>query len=304
MKSTTSGPTNPVPARRIRLALLTLVIVLSGCSAPQHQPKPASKMLRVAVIPVDSPDELGRRLEPLRVYLAGELGIPVELVSFPGYEQLLEAFHRKEIELVLFGGFTFVLARQWDGAIPIALRDTGRNYFSVFITRREDPRDSLQDFRGGTLGLGSRLSTSGHLIPRIHLEELGCSPEEFFSNVRHSDRHDVTAEWVRDGVVDIGALDAQIATRMLADGRISGEKLRFLDQTAPFPDHVWAAQRHLPVAEIAGLRDAFMALSRANPEHARILKLMGARSFLPTDGSEFASVEAAIARLGLGGRTP
>ena len=224
--------------------------------------------------------------------------MPTELVLSGSYEELLTRFHQRDVDLALFGGYTFVLAHHRDGAVPIVRGDVDEHYSTVFLVPAGSPARTLEDLRAKTIAFGARLSTSGHLMPWFHLADRGIVPETDLRQVRYSGRHDRTALWVRDGLVDVGAMDGRVFREMIADGRLDPHAIRVLDQTRPYPDYVWAAQSSLARAAHTQLRDAFLELSLANPEHARILGLLGSEYFLPTEFADFAEIEELLEQFG------
>ena len=75
--------------------------------------------LRIGILPDQDPETLQRRFAPLLKYLSAALQIPCELRIPESYEHLLELFHKGEIDLGYFGGYSFVNARQQDRAVPV-----------------------------------------------------------------------------------------------------------------------------------------------------------------------------------------
>ena len=78
--------------------------------------------LRIGILPDQDPETLQRRFAPILKYLSAALQIPCELRIPESYEHLLELFHKGEIDLGYFGGYSFVNARQQDRAVPVVKR--------------------------------------------------------------------------------------------------------------------------------------------------------------------------------------
>ena len=268
-----------------------------GCS--QEQASSHKKTLRIAVLPDQSPERLKARYTPLLNYLATELDTRIELIIPADYADMLEKFHRKEYDLVRFGGFSFVKAEHRDGAIPVVMRDIDARFSSYFLVRTNDADTGLADFRGKKLSFGSQLSTSGHLMPRYFLHSKGIIANEFFASVVFSGAHDKTAYIIRDGAADIGAANSVVIDQLYRDGLLSRDQVRILWKTPPYADYVWAAARHMPDATKIRIQDAFLALSKDVPQHAEILQQLGAGNYLPANTGDFASLKEISHQLGM-----
>ncbi|MDH3230546.1 MAG: phosphate/phosphite/phosphonate ABC transporter substrate-binding protein [Alphaproteobacteria bacterium] len=264
---------------------------------------PASKetpdVLRVGVLPDQSPEMLEQRFLPLLDYLGAEIGMPFQLVVPGDYAALLDMFQRHEIDIAYFGGLTYLKAHDTGNARALVMRDVDTRFRSSFLARPDRPETTITDFRGKTLAFGSRLSTSGHLMPRHFLRQRNIEPESWFASIVYSGAHDETAMLVRDGKVDLGVVNTEILESMFRDGRLRRDEVRVVDQTPPYTDYVWAMR----VGIDAGLHDrvvfAFLKLSPAEAEDAAILTNLGAGGFLPAPESEFGSLRKIAMSLGL-----
>lgn len=267
------------------------------CSSP---PAPAPlTTIRVGVLPDEAPGRLERRYRPLLEYLTVELGVPVELRIPDDYPSLLTRFEKGEIDLAYFGGLTYLKAARSSDARPLVSRRVDRRFSSYFLVRRAHPGRDLEDCAGQTLSFGPRLSTSGHLMPRSFMEARGISPEAFFAEVRYAATHDETAGLVRDGLVDIGAVNASIVDSLFDQGTLSHHDLRVLRETSHYIDYVWVAPPRLPLELRRRIRDAFLKLSPSVTAHARILSGLNAAGYLPTAHGDYDALAAVAVQTGL-----
>ncbi len=289
--------------RLLVLGLVMIGIVAAGfflASRPNSGGNPTPAVIRVGVLPDMDRQELLKRYVPLLDYLSGETGFAFELVTPKTYDELLKLFGDGTVDLAYLGGLTFVKAYVFHGAQPLVMRDVDTRFTSYFLARLGNPESGLDDFKGKKFSFGARLSTSGHLMPRQFLKtKKGIEPEAFFGEVRYSGAHDKTAYWVRDGEVDLGVANSEIIKTMFRDGRLKKSDLRVLWETPPYPDYVWAVRRGVDETTMTRLRDAFLSLEAGNRDHADILLLMGAGSFLPTGANDFMSLKLIAESLGL-----
>ncbi|MDH5524613.1 MAG: phosphate/phosphite/phosphonate ABC transporter substrate-binding protein [Desulfobulbaceae bacterium] len=273
------------------LLLVLMAFAICACSADSENQSPEEPtLLRISILPDESKDKLLERYTPLCEYLSAELGIPYRLILVKTYDELLELFHRKEIDLAYFGGYTFIKAHLRDQAVPLVMRNVDTRFTSYFLTRTDNPRRSLTEFKGLIFTFGSDLSTSGHLMPRFFLKKMGIIPEKFFTKTLYSGKHDQTAYWIRDGQADLGVANNLVIDQMYKDGRLSRQDVRIIEETPPYPDYVWALRPLNNKAFEIKLRNAFLSLSKINEAQDQILKGVIAESFLPAGVNDFAKL--------------
>ena len=76
----------------------------------------AQQVLRVSAIPDEAPTELQRKFKPLGSYLEKKLGMKVEFTPVTDYAASVEGLINNKLDMVWFGGFTFVQANVRSGA--------------------------------------------------------------------------------------------------------------------------------------------------------------------------------------------
>ena len=260
----------------------------------------AQTTLRVSAIPDENPTELLRKFTPLGQYLESKIGIKVEFTPVTDYAATVEGLAAKKIDLVWYGGFTFVQARLKTGtAIPIAQREEDEKFRSVFITQPNSGINSLKDLNGKTFTFGAPSSTSGSLMPRFFMMKEGIDPDKALKRVAFSGAHDATALQVAGGKVDAGALNISVYEKMLADKKIDVSQVKVFYTTPGYYDYNWTVRGDLDPALIKKLTDAFLSLDAKNPEHKVILDLQRATRFIPTKVENYKSIEDAARSAGL-----
>ena len=287
----------------IRAALLVtamtgiaVVVFYYGFTSQQ----PESTVVRVGVLPDQSHASLRQRYNPLLEYLADQSGIETELIIPTNYQEAVDLFGKRKIDLAYMGGLTFVQAQAYFDAEPLVMREIDTRFTSWFLARPELAQKPISELTGKSLVFGSKLSTSGHLMPRHFLQrKWNLQPESFFSEVGYSGAHDKTVYLVRDGRYDIGAVNAAIARQMMSDGRIGRDELTVVWQTPPYPDYVWAVRPDLDETLKNRLRDAFLRLDSDKPADNRILTRLGARVFFPAGTADFRTLSDIARRRGL-----
>src|SRR5665647_2779027 len=132
----------------IKSFLATAFALIALLSANLSQAEP---VLRVSAIPDESPTELQRKFKPLGEYLEKKLGMKVEFTPVTDYAASVEGLINNKLDMVWFGGFTFIEAkvRSNNQVIPLVQREEDEKFKSVFITTHNDIT-KLQDLKGKT----------------------------------------------------------------------------------------------------------------------------------------------------------
>lgn len=284
-----------MPTRRSLLAL-PFAAMLAGLPA---MPAAAADVFRVSAIPDEAPTELQRKFKPLGEHLERKLGMKIEFIPVTDYAASVEALVNKKVDMVWFGGFTFIQAkmRSNDGVEPLVQREEDEKFRSVFVTT--DPAiTKLEDLKGKSVAFGSPSSTSGHLMPRAYLMQAKIDPDHDL-RMSFSGAHDATALAVAGGRVAAGALNISVWEKMVAEKRVDPARLRVFYTTPPYYDYNWTVRKDLDPTLRAKLLDAFVSLDPATPEGKQILDLQRATRFIPTKASNYDSIEAAARSAGL-----
>jgi phosphonate transport system substrate-binding protein len=260
----------------------------------------AQATLKVSAIPDENPTELQRKFTPLGKYLESKTGMKVEFIPVTDYAATVEGLAAGKIDMVWYGGFTFVQAylRSNKTAIPLVQRAEDEQFKSVFITTNPEIK-ALADLKDKTFTFGSASSTSGHLMPRSFMLQAGIDPDKTLKRVAFSGAHDATALQVAGGKVDAGALNISVWEKMVAEKKVGTAQVRVFYTTPPYFDYNWTVRGDLDSALVGKLRQAFLDLDAKNPEHAEILKLQRAAKFVPTKVENYAGIETAAKSAGL-----
>ncbi len=257
-------------------------------------------VLRVSAIPDEAPTELQRKFKPLGDYLAKATGLKVEFTPVTDYAASVEGLVNKKIDMVWFGGFTFVQAnvRSKGQVTPLVQRQEDEKFRSVFITTAKDI-NKLEDLKGKTLSFGSESSTSGHLMPRSFLLASKVNPDTDLKRIAFSGAHDATVAAVAGGKVDAGALNISVWEKLVAEKKVDPAAVRVFYTTPGYFDYNWTVRSDMPAALKKKITDAFLALDKSTAEGKEILELQRATKFIPTKVENYGEIEKAAQNAGL-----
>lgn len=275
-------------------ALVTTVAI--GTSSMAH----AQQVFRVSAIPDESPTELQRKFKPLGDYLAKKIGMKVEFTPVTDYAASVEGLITNKLDMVWFGGFTFVQANVRSGGkvMPLVQREEDEKFQSVFITTNNGI-NKLEDLKGKNFSFGSESSTSGHLMPRYYLLTAKINPDADMKRISFSGAHDATVAAVAGGKVDAGALNISVWKKLVESKKVDPAKVRVFYTTPGYYDYNWSVRSDIDPAVRKKLTDAFLSLTSDTPEGKQILELQRATRFIPTKAENYKDIEAAARNAGL-----
>jgi phosphonate transport system substrate-binding protein len=295
-----SPPRRAFGARLLALALISSASVLLPAAAHAQASQPAQTVLRVSAIPDEAPTELQRKFKPLGAYLEQQTGMKVEFVPVTDYATSVEGLLNKKLDMVWFGGFTFVQAkaRNQGKVIPIVQREEDEAFKSVFITT-DKSINRLEDLKGKTFAFGSESSTSGHLMPRYFLLAAKINPDTDMKRIAFSGAHDATVAAVAGGKVDAGVLNISVWEKLVSQNKVDRESVRAFYTTPGYFDYNWTVRSDMDPALRKKLTDAFLALNKRDPQGKEILDLQRATRFIPTRAENYEAIEKAAHNAGL-----
>ena len=281
-------------SRFIAGALITFVTFFSGVAQAQQ-------VLRVTTIPEEAATEQMRKFGPLTKYLERTVGMKVSFVPVNDYPAAVEALVNKQVDLVWFGGFTYVQAQIRSGGkiVPIAQREEDTTFRSVFITQKNSGITKLADLKGKQVSFGSQSSTSGHLMPRSFLLDAGIDPDRDFKRVAYSGAHDATIASVVSGRVDAAALDITVWNKFVNEKKVDTNKVDVFFTTPPYFNYNWSVNADMPVDLREKITKALLALDMNTPEGKEILTLNRASKYIPTTPDNYKGLESAGKSAGL-----
>ncbi len=276
-------------------SILTCALFAFGTSAFAQQ------VFRVTTIPEEVATEQIRKFTPIAQYLEKKLGVKVEFIPVTDYPAAVEAMVNKKVDLVWFGGFTYVQAsiRSKGKVIPIAQREEDTKFQSVFITKTDSGIKKLDDLKGKQVSFGSASSTSGHLMPRSFLLQAKIDPEKDFKRIAYSGAHDATIASVVSGKVDAAALDITVWKKFVAENKVDTKAVDVFYTTPGYFNYNWAVHADMPADMRAKVTKALLDLDPATPEGAEILKLNRATRYIPTKADNYKGIEDAARNAGL-----
>lgn len=202
-------------------------------------PTPADSQatpLKVAVAAVISPQGTIESYTALLEYLGRKLGRPVELVQRRTYLEVNDLVQKGEVDIAFVCTSAYVAGHDSFGMeLLVAPQVRGETvYYSLLIVPAESNAQSLVDLRDKVFAFTDPISLSGRMYPTFLVQQLGDTPEHFFSRIFFTYSHDDAIQAVANRVADGAAVDSLVYEFAVARDPSLAQRTRIIHRSPPF----------------------------------------------------------------------
>ncbi|MCL4528494.1 MAG: phosphate/phosphite/phosphonate ABC transporter substrate-binding protein [Chloroflexi bacterium] len=295
-----------------RIVFLLAVLILTSCSAiPQNeiagsvnlnnlQPLPTPEgheevPLRVAVGAIISPQGTIESYSPLLDYLSKKLNRPVELVQRRTYLEVNDLVEHGEVDIAFVCSGPYVEGHDSFGMELLAAPQVSgkTTYNSLLIVSAASQAKSITDLHGKVFAFTDPISLTGRLYPAYLVQQLGSTPETFFSRTFFTYSHDEAIRAVASGLADGAAVDSMVYEYTLTSDPSLTEKVKVIQRSPDFgipPVVVSPLIRPQVRAEL----QALLLDMASDPEAKAALSSIGIERFVTIEDSAYESVRAVV----------
>ena len=228
------------------------------------------KILKIAMYGGDNPGQTKDAIEPFRLYLQKKMGMEVQLFFTTDYTAVIEALRSHKVEAAQVTPFAYILATQKPGLSAIAtlgLDGKPSLYHSIIITSHRTGLKTMADVKARakslTLCFADPASTSGHLIPRAYLNNIGLNPDNAFKETIFAGSHAASILSVTSGKIDVGCTNLDLSlNKMIREGDVKKEEVVILWTSPPIVNDAIAVRTDLNKDFVKKLQNAFIDVAR------------------------------------------
>jgi phosphate/phosphite/phosphonate ABC transporter binding protein len=227
----------------------------------------AGDRVKIGVLAKRGPEKCLKKWGPTAKYLSASIPEKTFAIIPLGFDQILPAVEKGEIDFVLANSSFYVSLELGYGVDRIATLKNKRldGTYTTFggvilaLTKRKDIR-TLQDLKGMAFMAVEENSFGGWQTAWRELKEEGIDPEKDFSNLSFGGTHDAVVYAVLNGQVDAGTVRTDTLERMQLEGKVKlsdfhvihehgGGKFHapFLHSTREYPEWPMAKVKHTPI---------------------------------------------------------
>ena len=229
----------------------------------QLQDQVSLEKLNIAVIPHLSSSEQAKKIQLLEDYLEKDLSLPVNIQLTQNYQKSVDLLVEGKVEMAYLGAVTYIQARERNPQLEAILapidKTTGRPWYtSVIVANTEKEIETSNDLINKRFSFVNQASTSGYLIPTMHLKEQGINPEQDFISVQYAGSHDKNLAALQSGIVDAIAIDKKTYLRQQKSGKIDTTKYQIIWESEPIPSTPLVISSQLPPVLISAIKKALI----------------------------------------------
>ena len=192
-----------------KFKLLLLFLILLGTLQAQ--------VIRIATYQYADNNRI-KNIQPFADHLRNKYGYETSVKSYPTVHAFIEAIQKNEVDIAFINSFGYLLLEASGKQYPMhpvaALEvkaDARDNYKTALVISSNLKAKKLGDLKKLAptlrLALVSKGSTSGNLVPRLALSEVGIKqPEKKFRSFEYAQTHAAAIEAVLNGRADVAAM--------------------------------------------------------------------------------------------------
>ena len=238
---------------RKAICLFLLSFLLAGCTGLSQgkaagyvdlndlQPLPSQTAndihpIRVAIAAVISPQGSAESYAPLLDYLSKKLERPVERVQRRTYSEVNDLVRRGEVDMAFVCTSSYLVgSREFGMELLVAPQVNGRlSYQAKVIVPTNSPAQDIADLRNKVFAFTDPISFSGRVYPTYLIQQMGGTPEAFFSRTFFTYSHDDAIQAVVSGLADGASVDSLILDFALKKDPSLSDRIRVIHTSPPF----------------------------------------------------------------------
>jgi len=228
-------------------------------------------------------------------YLEEKLNRPVELVQRRTYLEVNDLIEHGEVDIAFVCTSAYIQGHDLFGMELLVAPQVGgaTTYNSYLIVPTSSTAQSIKDLRGKVFAFTDPISLSGRVYPTYLVQQLGFTPEEYFSRTFYTYSHDEAIRAVASGLADGAAVDSLVYDYAIARDPSLADKVRVIHRSPDFgiPPVVVSPFTRPQVRE--ELQSLFLEMANdTNAQNA--LDSIGVERFVLIDDSTYDSIRTFV----------
>ncbi len=298
------------------LPLLFVLLLISACgpaSQPEGvvhvdlqnlQPLPTPSQdeipLRVAVAAVISPKGTVESYSSLIEYLGGKTGRPVELIQRRTYMEVNKMVESGEVDIAFVCTSAYI-AGEHDFGMQLLVAPQVEDeitYHSYLIVPFESEAQDMADLKGKVFAFTDPISLTGRVYPAYLIEQLGSTPETFFSRTFFTYSHDEAIYAVANHLADGASVDSLVYEFAILRNPVLAEKTKIIHISQAFGIPPVVVSPNVRPQVAADLQTLLLEMAN-DKEGQAALATIGVDKFVLIEDTTYDSVRSLIGSISL-----
>ena len=253
-------------------------------------------ILKMGVMPLESPADMYKRFSLLESYLAKRLNKKVELKVAVDFEETVKNIGDGTTDFCYMTPSTYIEAKDKYGVevIAMALRKGKPHHHTVIVAKEGGKINSIEDIKGHSFAFGDKRSTSSYIVPRSMLQEAAIDLKDlsFYDYLGH---HDDVAKAVIGGEFDAGGVMESTAEKFKSQG------IKFIKYSLEIPEFNICVSKKMSEEEKIRIKQALLELKDDDNEGREVLRSISPEytGFTESQDSDYDVIRGIMQKLGL-----
>jgi phosphonate transport system substrate-binding protein len=284
----------------IALVLVSMMaLLLAGCGEPDLGT--ADNPIVMSFVPSGDTQEIIASGDELAAMIKDRTGLEIQANVGTDFAAVREAMGAGQAQIGWLNTFNYVLANEQYG-VDVALatqRFGSTTYRGQIIVRADSGIETLQDLKGKVMCWVDPNSTSGYIIPRIHLAANGVDPDTDFAQTVEAGSHNNVVVQVYNGDCDAGATYDDARSSIEEDFPDVEEQVVVLDYTTDIPNDTVAFVKDFPSDMRDEIVTALLDIASTEEGQNALNTLYSIEALVKVDDSFYDGFRADLSRAGI-----
>ncbi len=282
--------------RNVRSLLQDAELLMSELSRFKIVIEKKVDILKMGVMPLESPADMYKRFSPLENYLTEKLDKKVELKVALDFAETVKNIGEGITGICYMTPSTYIEAKnRYNIEVLVKALRKGKPYHHTVIIAKEGGEvNSIEDIRGCSFAFGDRRSTSSYIVPRAMLREAGIHLKDL-SYYDHLGHHDDVVKAVLKGEFDAGGVMESTAEKFKEQG------LKFIKYSPEIPEFNICVNRDVSEEDKLLIKQAFLGLDKDIDRDREILLTINPEytGFIESKNEDYDTIREIMQKLGL-----
>ena len=253
-------------------------------------------ILKMGIIPLESPADMYKRFSLLENYLAEKLDKKIELKVALDFAEAVKNIGEGITDICYMTPSTYIEAKSRYSieVLVRALRKGNPYHHTVIVAKEGGKVNSIENIKGCSFAFGDRRSTSSYIVPRAMLQEAGIELGDlsFYDNLGH---HDDVVRAVLKGEFDAGGVMESTAEKF------RGQGLNFIKYSLEIPEFNICVNRDVSEEDKLLIKQAFLGLDEDIDRDREILLAINPEytGFIESKDEDYDTIREIMQKLGL-----
>lgn len=302
----------------IIVLLLAVFLVPGGCSndypelslepsedvdsitapTPQYHPQtpitfsPETPYIRLAIAPVTAPVQTREDYHKLQAHFLDQLGQPVELVLRSTHAEINQLLRQGLVDAAMVGSYSYVELESTGDIelLAVPLRGGQTHHHSYIIVPEESDFENLEDLHNEKFVFTDSLSFPGKLYLNYRLEEMGETPDSFFSDYIFSYSHDNSIIAVAEEWVSAASVCSLVFDHLIEENPELKDRVRVIEASPAVGNPPVVVKSGLDEELREKIEEFFLSM-HLDSQGLEALEEMRVEQFVPGDEVDYVSVK-------------